>query len=235
MSRNTSITAWADHWHTSERTSHAYTEVIRNPPDGRLYQGPAALAKTKSDEKPSREAESMLSRFLTRHALTGKYSQRFLAERAILSVCEGGFSPQTANHAVFDCPCHDAARAANPRFDFDHRAGRRIKRLHGMLRSAIRTRALLRFLETARACFKPHTLRDPGCTERLSRTKTFLSAKPRESSATTPPSLFIPPPPFAVLLCSVPCASLVGQLSLVLKSESRDRVFSTCMLVVNAD
>jgi len=38
------------------------------------------------------------------------------------------------------------SRAPNPRFHFDDRAGRPIKRLHGVLRSATRTRPLLRFL-----------------------------------------------------------------------------------------
>jgi len=143
MSHKAAITAWVDRWHESERTSHAYTEVLRHPPDGRLCQGLAALAKAKPDERPSREAESTLFRFLTGHAFTGKYSQRFHAERALSFACKCGFSPQTVNHVVFGCPLHDAAHAANPRFDFDDRAGRPIKRLHGVLRSATRTRALL--------------------------------------------------------------------------------------------
>ena len=75
--------------------------------------------------------------------------------------------PQTVNHVVFDCPQHDAARAANPRFDSDDRTrrlevGRPYKRLYGVLRSATRTRALLRFLETTGARFGPRPLRDPG-------------------------------------------------------------------------
>jgi hypothetical protein len=50
MSQKYSIT---DRWHASERTSHAYTEFLRNPPDGKLCQGLAALAKTKPSEKSS--------------------------------------------------------------------------------------------------------------------------------------------------------------------------------------
>ena len=64
-------------------------------------------------------------------------------QRACTLLCM--FSPQTVNHVVFDRPFYNAARAANPRFDFDDRSGRPIKRLHGVLCSATRTRALLRF------------------------------------------------------------------------------------------
>jgi hypothetical protein len=95
-----------------------------------------ALAKAKPDDRPSREAESRLFRFLTGRAFTSKYSQRFHTEHAISFACECGFFSQTVNHVVFDCPRHDAARAANPRFDFDDRAGRLIKPVHGVLRSA---------------------------------------------------------------------------------------------------
>lgn len=54
--------------------------------------------------------------------------------RAISLPCECGFSPRTGQPHLFDCPRHDAARAANPRFDFDDRAGRPrpIKRLHAV-------------------------------------------------------------------------------------------------------
>ncbi|KAF8492198.1 hypothetical protein F5888DRAFT_1859525 [Russula emetica] len=112
-------------------TLHAYTEVLRNPPDGRLPRA-GSPSEDQVRRKPSR-------------AFTGKYSQQFHAERATSSACECGFSPQTVNHVVFDCPRYDAARAANPRLEFDDRAGRPIKRLHGVLRSAIRIRTLLRF------------------------------------------------------------------------------------------
>jgi hypothetical protein len=43
------------------------------------------------------------------------------------------------------CPRYDAARAANLRFDFDDRAGRPIKRLHGVLRSANLNTRILHF------------------------------------------------------------------------------------------
>ena len=136
MSRKSAINKWMVRWHATERTSHAYTEVLRHPPDGRLCQGLAALAKSKPDKKPSREAESTLFRFLMGHAFTSKYSQHFHAEQALSFACECGFSPQTVNHVVFDCPLYNAAHAANPRFDFDDHSGQPIKQLHGLLCSA---------------------------------------------------------------------------------------------------
>jgi len=160
-SRQLAIAAWSEKWHATERTSHAYTEVLRGPPDGRLSHGLRAIAKAKPNKKPAREAESTLFRFLTGHAFTGKYAQRFHAVRNIPTACECGLDPQTVNHVVFDCPRYAAARAVNPRFDFDDRTGRPIKRLSGILRSATRTNALLKFLDTTRACFRPRPTREP--------------------------------------------------------------------------
>jgi hypothetical protein len=162
MSRKAAIAEWSNKWHTLERTSHAYTEVLRGPPDGKLCQGLKAIAKANPGKKPTREAESTLFRFLTGHAFTGRYNQRFHAERALSSACECGHDPQTVNHVVFDCPQYNAARSVTPRFDFDDQTGRPIKRLCGVLRSASRTNALLLFLESTRACFRPRPLRDPG-------------------------------------------------------------------------
>jgi hypothetical protein len=94
----------------------------------------------------------------------GKYAQRFHAERAASFACECGVDLRTVNHVVFDCPRYTAARAAIPRFDFDDKTSGPIlvKCLHGVLRNAKQTHALLLFLETTRACFRPRPLRDPG-------------------------------------------------------------------------
>ena len=162
MSRKAVITEWSNKWHASERTSHAYTEVLRGPPDGRLCQGLRVMAKAKPNKKPTREAESTLFCLLTGHAFTGSYNQRFHAEHALSSTCECGYDPQTVNHVLFDCPRYNAARSVTPRFDFDDQTGHPIKRLYGVLWSASRTNALLQFLESMRACFRPRPLRDPG-------------------------------------------------------------------------
>ena len=55
MSRKAAITEWSDKWHTPERTSHAYTEVLRGPPDERLCQGLRAIGKANPGKKPTRE------------------------------------------------------------------------------------------------------------------------------------------------------------------------------------
>ena len=162
MSKKAAITEWSNQWHAMERTSHTYTEVLRGPPDGKLCQGLKAIAKSKPGDKPTREAESTLFHFLTGHAFTGKYNQRFHAERTLSSACECRHDPQTVNHVLFDCPRYNAARSVTPCFDFDDQTGHPIKRLCGVLRCASRTNALLRFLENTRACFRPRPLRDPG-------------------------------------------------------------------------
>ena len=160
-SRKKGLAAWSEKYHSMQRDSHAYTEVLREPPDGRLLKGLRMMAKAKPNKKPSRQAESTVFRFTTAHAFTGKYAQRFHAERNIPTACECGVDPQTVNHVLFECPQHDTARAVAPRFDFDDQTGRPIKRLAGVLRNATRTEALLLFLETTRACFKPRPAREP--------------------------------------------------------------------------
>lgn len=34
------VSTWGEHWHTLERSSHAYTEVLRNPPGWLNAPGP---------------------------------------------------------------------------------------------------------------------------------------------------------------------------------------------------
>lgn len=55
------------------------------------------------------------------HKQVDKYgtSDSTQSVRAISFACECGFSSQTVNHGVFRVLVHDAARAANPRFDSD--------------------------------------------------------------------------------------------------------------------
>ena len=99
MSHVIPITAWADqHAFESECTSHAYTEVLRNLPDGQLCRGLAALlTRTRPDETPSREAASMsLFRFLKDTSSSDNVRPTI---------------PGRALHfrGMFDCPCYDAA------------------------------------------------------------------------------------------------------------------------------
>jgi hypothetical protein len=156
ISRQAAISDWSEKWHASTRSSHSYNEVLRGPPDGKPSQGLRAIAKAKQDKKPTREAESTLFRFLTGHAFTGKFAQRFHAERGIPTAYKCGVDPQTANHVVFDCPRYNAARAVTPHFDFDDQTGRPIKRLAGILRNAGHTEALLRFLESTTGTSAQH-------------------------------------------------------------------------------
>jgi hypothetical protein len=163
-----------------EHTSHTYyTEVLRNPlPPPRMAECARALAKTKADnlKNSPRRCVNPFSLSKLSHAFTGKYctssvSMQSRAEqsraRRILRVQMRSRPTDSQLRRVFDCPrycTYTATRAANPCFDFDNKTGRPMRRLHGVLRNAKRTHALLLFLETTRACFKPRPLEGPRMT-----------------------------------------------------------------------
>ena len=61
--RKKGLAVWSDKDHSMQRDSHAYTEVLGEPPDGRLLKGLRMMAKAKPDKKPSRQAESTVFPF----------------------------------------------------------------------------------------------------------------------------------------------------------------------------
>jgi hypothetical protein len=104
-------------------------EVVRGPSDGRVSR-----------------------RFITELAFIGKYASRFHVERvssATLTLTHRRF-----NHVVFDCHPYTAACSISPQFDFDDWKSRPTV-ARGVLRTFNRTSALLRFLESAKVCFRP--------------------------------------------------------------------------------
>ena len=125
----------------SECASHTYAEVLRR----QLGQGLRVIAKAKPDKKLTWEAELTLLRFLTGHASTGKYTQRFHAERAISFAYECGSDPQTVITLCSTALVMVQEHMATPSFNFDdRRIARSIKRLCRVLRNANHTNALLR-------------------------------------------------------------------------------------------
>ena len=91
-----SVTAkWAERWHQNPRTSMAYKTALAEPPDGRTHHTfqPRATQDVKQrDNTPTshtqhtrdkvkvkftRLTHTMLYRFITGHAFTGEFTQRF--------------------------------------------------------------------------------------------------------------------------------------------------------------
>lgn len=235
-----------DHWYDFERTSHAYTEVLRHLADGRLCQGLSALGKAKLDARLSRKAESMLFRFLTEHAFTGEWSQRFHVERALFFACECGFSPQRSI-ASCDHPRCKAARAANLCFDLGDRAGRPIKQLYGVLRSSTITGVLLRFHWNRVNIFffflffyrlqmwAPPCIRETTWTchaATFEGTRMNWIVHPAWFRSARFPFTCIP---FSPLLSSLQCASYPGQISPTISLSSSASLSGVCCRKRNAE
>src|ERR1019366_2175590 len=91
------VTAWAERWHQSPRTSLAYQTALTEPPDGRphpTFLAPAAAqAPDRTPERHTRATQgpghprakkakfahktySTLYRMITGHAFTGAYTAR---------------------------------------------------------------------------------------------------------------------------------------------------------------
>ncbi|KAH9992934.1 hypothetical protein BJV77DRAFT_962123 [Russula vinacea] len=85
--KDSAIAAWAEKWHLAPRTSLAYCTALRSPPDGRAHltfhperainRRPEQIRGEKKLIKFSRLTHSTFYRFVTGHAFTGEYTQRF--------------------------------------------------------------------------------------------------------------------------------------------------------------
>jgi ribonuclease HI len=80
--KDAAIAAWADKWHKSPHTSKVYRTALTMPPDGKPHHT-FHLANTSMEEpqaKFSRLTHSTFYRFITGHAFTGEYTQRFFPQ-----------------------------------------------------------------------------------------------------------------------------------------------------------
>jgi hypothetical protein len=86
--KNAAIAAWAERWHQSPHTSKAYQTALMLPPDGKPH----------------------IYRFITGHAFTGEYTQRFFPQHTPEQIaCQCGEPLQTVEHVLFQCPQFTAA------------------------------------------------------------------------------------------------------------------------------
>jgi hypothetical protein len=201
-------------------TLHAYTEVLRNPSDGRLCRGLVALAKTKSDE--SRREPEKRNRRLS--ALSqDRSSQASIPNNSTQSVLfplrTNAVSPLRQSTTL----CLTVL-ATTPRVRQTHASNSTTEQADQssdyMGRCGVPSEyARFSVFRTLKGLFQGVPFEGPEMSG-LPPHKTFLSAKRCESTTKTRPSLFISPL-LLPLLCSVPCASLAGHLSHIVFSPNR--------------
>jgi hypothetical protein len=165
--KDKAIAAWAESWHLAPRTSLAYRTALRAPPDGRAHhtfhperlmnKQPERVQGEKKFVKFSRLTHSTFYRFITGHAFTGEYTQRFypLHTQDQLA-CPCGEPIQTIEHVLLHCPRHSDARQ---NFLTAHGRPRTLPQLFDKPEHVLET---LRFLEETGACAKPRERWEPG-------------------------------------------------------------------------
>ena len=171
MARTGAIAKWAERWHQAPRTSLAYQTAIRAPPDGRAHhtfqpernkrqRTPAHAEQAPgpgNTDKFSRLTHSTFYRFVTGHAFTGEYTQRFypLHTQEQLA-CPCGEPVQTIEHVLLHCPRYTEERRRHLTAFGHPRA------LHQLFDKPERVLGTLRFLEETKACAKPRERWNPG-------------------------------------------------------------------------
>jgi hypothetical protein len=169
----TAIAKWAERWYQAPRTSLAYRTALLGPPDGNVHHTflPRSLSDTQqSQSKPidhnrnhkdkvkfSRLTHSTLYRFITGHAFTGEYTQRFYPPHTPEQVaCQCGEPIQTIEHVLTKCPLYSAERRKHLIVNG------RPQTLPQLFAKQERVQALLCFLEETKACAKPRARWEPG-------------------------------------------------------------------------
>ena len=171
--RDSATATWAERWHVAPRTSLAYRTALRAPPDGRphhTFQPERAREKAQKANpqtthprgqenlaKFSRLTHSTFYRFVTGHAFTGEYTQRFypLHTQEQLA-CPCGEPIQTVEHMLLHCPRYTAARRKHLT------ASGRPRTLPQLFDKPERVLETLWFLEETGACAKPRERWEPG-------------------------------------------------------------------------
>ena len=166
---------WATRWHQAPRTSMAYQTALRAPPDGRTHYTFQPKSKPAKDseshanvptigdsdpgapDKFSRLTHSTLYRFMTGHAFTGEYTQRFYPLHTQDQIaCPCGEPIQTVEHVLLQCPAYTDARRKHLTFNGRTRT---LPQLFSKPEHVLKT---LRFLKETGACAKPRATWEPG-------------------------------------------------------------------------
>jgi hypothetical protein len=167
------IAKWAERWYQAPRTSLAYRTALSGPPDGKTHHTflPQSSPNTQQSEaeptnrnenqkskvKFSRLTHSTLYRFITGHAFTGEYTQRFYPAHTPEQVaCQCGEPLQTIEHVLTTCPLYSAERRKHLVVNG------RPQTLPQLFAKQERVQALLCFLEETKACAKPRAKWEPG-------------------------------------------------------------------------
>jgi hypothetical protein len=164
------ITTMEERYYNGPRTSFAYQTALRAPPDGKAHHtfkivpaagraDPAHNAHTRETEpkaKFSRQTYCTLLRYITGHAFTGEYTQRFYPLHTQEQVaCPCGNPLQTIEHVLTECPLYAAARQRHLT------ANGRPRTLPQLFANSKRVQEVLRFLEETSACAKPRARWEP--------------------------------------------------------------------------
>ena len=171
LARDGAIAKWAERWHQAPRTSLAYRTALHAPPDGRAhltFQPEKAndhkkTARTEQALGPRETAKfshlthSTFYRFVTGHAFTGEYTQRFYplhTQEQLACLC--GEAVQTIEHVLLHCPRYTDARRRHLT------ALGRPRALHQLFDKPEHVLGVLRFLEETGACARPRESWNPG-------------------------------------------------------------------------
>ena len=167
------IATLENRYYNGPRTSFAYKTALREPPNGKAhhtfkitpdsggghrapepgnrYRDPEAKAKF------SRTIYTTLFRYITGHAFTGEYTQRFYPPHTQDDIaCPCGEPLQTVEHVLLHCPLYTAARRRHLA------ANGRPRTLPQLFANSKRVQEVLRFLEETGACVKPRARWEPG-------------------------------------------------------------------------
>ena len=160
--KEAAIAAWGNRWNKLPHTSKAYQTALTSPPDGKPHP---TFHVTREQDTPERGTtakfscltHSTLYRFITGHAFTGEYTQRFKPQHTPDQIaCHCGEALQTVEHVLFACPQYTAAHRRHLT------ASGRPRSFPQLLKNPKRVQSLLRFLEETRVCSKPRTEWEPG-------------------------------------------------------------------------
>ncbi len=165
-----------ERWHQNPRTTHAYRTALVEPPNGKHHptfqpkgKKPCLNANTnnlpihpgqegdQATVKFSRLTHSTLYRFITGHAFTGEYTQRFYPRHTPDQVaCLCGSPIETVEHVLMHCPLYLDARR---KYLF---ANGRPRLFHQIFNHPERVHDVLCFLEETGACARPRAIWEPG-------------------------------------------------------------------------
>ena len=165
------IAAWEARYNQATHTSMIYRTALTTPPDGKTHHTfhtklpttPLTLGNMTANPATnapkatfSRLTHSTFYRFITGHAFTGEYTQRFFPLHTPDQVaCQCGEPIQTVEHVIMHCPIFTNARLKHLT------TNGRTQSLRQLLETPKRVQMLLRFIEETRACNKPRAVWEP--------------------------------------------------------------------------